>query len=352
MFHAVRCPRCRSLSRVDGSALGQTVACPHCGVGFEATAEPLAAVRPSKGLDRRRERRDSPDRPASPRGDGIPVVARFAPDAHDPGHERAPPHGLSPALLGLILLPLGIPLLWLAAPLLTGRVPVFSFVAPLAIALSLIGLGLGIGLAHGWAVGTRVKGILALAMLGYFTAGFLYFLKKEWAEAVRARVGPGELRWHRFDPPDGVYSVELPRGERKADDTPLPGWQLSAYRVDLAEVRKRDEPDTIYEVAHGAPPADLAGEAVGDDDWFAAARKAVEEATDGSVTEEVAVSSDGWRRYPGRQYTVALPDNATNRVVRVFRGTGLAFYLAVQDTFVRHDARDAQRFFNSFRVNK
>lgn len=247
---------------------------------------------------------------------------------------------------------MGIPLLWMAAPLLTGRVPVFSFVAPVAIAVSLIGLGLGVGLAEGWQPATRIKGVIALVMVGYFTAGFLYFLKKEWAEAVRARIGPTELNWHDFSPPDEAYTVRLPGRHRKTDETPLPGWNLTAYRVDLAQARKQNDADAVYEVAHGPPPPRVARGVVGDDDWFAVVRQAIEEASAGAVTEEVSVSSDGWRQYPGRQYTVALPDNATNRIVQVFRGNGLVFYLAVEDTFVRPDARDAETFFKSFRIHR
>src|SRR5437868_6556288 len=81
--------------------------------------------------------------------------------------------------------PLGIPLLWLVGPLLTGHHPVFSFAAPVALALGLGGLTLGIGFAHGWTPGTRLRAVVMVIVIGYFVGAFLFFLKKEWAEGVR-----------------------------------------------------------------------------------------------------------------------------------------------------------------------
>jgi hypothetical protein len=259
------------------------------------------------------------------------------------------PHaGPPPALVGLVLLPLGIPLLWLAAPALTGVEPIFSFAAPVALAVGLCGLGLGVAFAHGWSETTRVKAVLGLVLVGYFTGGFLYFLKKEWAEAVRRHVGPGELKWHEFRPPHDAkaYQVKLPGKEKAlAEHAALPGWGLKAYR--FAQDAKTAL-GLVYEVAHGVPPADVAGKDLSDDDWFGKAREAVCRGCEGEVSQERPVENKGHR---GREYVLTLPDGATNRIVRVFRAGDRAFYLSVEGAFVPDDARYVREFFDSFLID-
>ncbi len=341
MTHAVRCPRCRNLSRVGADALGRLVACPHCGDPFPAAPDPAFA--PDPPIARRAAPRP---RPAPPADDG-PTVGPHADHAAAPEH--GPPHaGPPPALIGLVLLPLGIPLLWLAAPALTGVEPIFSFAAPVALAVGLCGLGLGVAFAHGWSEATRVKAVLGLVMVGYFTGGFLYFLKKEWAEAVRRHVGPGELKWHEFKPPHDAkaYTVKLPGKVTALEEhKALPGWGLRAYRF------ARDAQNAfgvVYEVAHGVPPADVAGKDLSDDDWFDKAREAVCRGCDGGeVTRERPVHNN---HHPGREYVLTLPDGATNRIVRVFRAGDRAFYLAVEGAFVPDDAGYVRTFFDSFRI--
>ena len=133
-------------------------------------------------------------------------------------------HGPSPLLVALTLLPLGIPLLWLAAPVLTGVKPVFSFARRWQCA-GLGGLTLGIGLPHGWTPGTRLRASLSVILVGYFAAGFHH------EEGVG---GGGPLRRTGaagvFSPPDESCKVKLPGKENKTDG-PIPGWELEAYRL-------------------------------------------------------------------------------------------------------------------------
>jgi hypothetical protein len=343
MIHAVRCPSCRNLSRVGADALGRLVACPHCDRPFTATPDgelsPPAPALPSKGGRRERQ-------PIVRRARPAPVVATPADDSAALGLDGHAHHGPAPGLVGLVLLPLGIPLLWLVGPALTGVEPIFSFAAPVALAVGLCGLGLGVTYAHGWAPATRVKAVLALVMVGYFTGGFLYFLKKEWAEAVRRHVGPGDLKWKEFKPPHDpkAYKVNLPgKWARSEGDGLMPGWGLTAYRC----AQDQDALDVAYEVAHGTPPAEVAGPALADDVWFTRAREAVCRGCGGEVAREREVGNPA---RPGREYVVALADGATNRIVRVYRAGDRAFYLCVEGAFVPDDARYVEKFFKSFLI--
>ena len=323
MNYAVRCPSCRELARIGAASLGKRVACPGCGTEFVASADPIAA-------------------PGPPPFDDIPIVPPTA-DPFAPGHDLPPPDGLTPTLLGLALLPFGIPMLWVAGPLLTGKQPIFSFAAPVAVALGLCGLGVGVGLAHGWGHGTRVRAVIALALLGYFTGGFLYFLKKEWAEAVRRDLNPGPVRWEDFRPQGSGCVVKLPGRAVKSDASPLPGWPLTAYRYQPPG-KQNNEWAVGYVVAHGPPPAG---------DWAAAARDAVLKAADGAdLTAEQSVKDTvvGDAKCEGREFRLTLADGATNRVVRVFKHKTrpVVYYLAVEGAFLPADAEYVKRFFESF----
>ena len=71
-------------------------------------------------------------------------------------------------LIAVALLPLGVPLLWLTASLLAGKQPVFSFVAPVAMALGAGGLCAGIASVHIWGFAARIRAMLAVVVLGYW----------------------------------------------------------------------------------------------------------------------------------------------------------------------------------------
>lgn len=350
MNHAVRCPRCRNLSRVGADALDQTVACPHCGRAFTAKAEPSFA--PPQA------RRVAPPPAPVP----SPEFEDDVPTVHPVHHAaNAPMAAPSPGLIGLVLVPFGIPLLWLVAPILTGRMPVFSFAAPVALAIGLSGLGLGVAFAQGWTVGTRVRAALALILVGYFTGGFLYFMKKEWAESIRKGIGPSTRGWSEFsEPREQAYKVKLPgRPIEVNDERQMPGWALKVYRFAEGRRRQRDPLDVTFEVAHGTPPRDVVEPKLSDDEWFAKAREAVLVACEGTVDREQPLTWSGQepngrpgKQYPGREYVLGLPGGATNRIVRVYRAGDRAYYLAVEGTFVPDDAEYVVAFFSSFSVSK
>ncbi|WP_088253880.1 hypothetical protein [Fimbriiglobus ruber] len=353
MIHAVRCPNCQDLSRVGAEALGRVVACPHCQQTFAAEPDPAFAPGLSAVAAPPRAATKNPPRArrVRARAGAIPVVGTAS------GHraEPVPHHGPPAVLIALVLVPLGIPLLWLVAPAFTGKEPVFSFAAPVALALGLSGLGLGIGFAHGWTLGTRVRAVIALILVGYFTGAFLYFMKKEWAEALRKHVGPGRLEWKEtFEPEDKGFSVKLPGKVRPRDESALPGWELKTYRFVYADQGGKHAKGVFtlaYDVAHGTPPADLAGPKLGDDDWFEKAKAAVVAGCDGDLKGVRPVTARKGN-HPGREYAIVLADGATNRIVRVYRIGPRAVYLAVEGAFVPDDADYVRAFFESFVVSE
>lgn len=337
MPHAVRCPSCQNLSRVEDFDLDRSVACPHCGRPFTAVvdrpiARPVRPITPPQ-----------PVRPPPPED----ILFLGSPVSDEEFHPDPPPpirEGLTTTLIGLALLAWVIPFFWLAAPILTGKEPIFTLAVPVAMAIALTGLGLGIGAAAKWSHSTRIKGIVMLILIGYGTASTLYFLKKEWVEAVRRTFGRGELEWREFHagtPP--AYKVRFPGEATKSDSSPLNGWKLEAYRF----TDDRPGASDAFVSAHGNPPPELAQKA--DDDWFAAVKRELD--AEGEVRSEREISQQN--DVIGREYVLGLPDGATSRVVRVFRrGPNAAYYLAAEGAFFGPDAKDVRIFFDSFWVFK
>jgi hypothetical protein len=237
----------------------------------------------------------------------------------------------------LALLSWGIPAGWLLAPFLTGREAVFSFAAPVAIAVGLTGLGLGLAWTK-WSSRTRIHAVLVLLLVGYFTAGFLYFLKREWAEAVRHQLGRGPHEWIDFRDPAGGYTVRLP-GPAVPTDSPLAGWPLTAFRVE-------DRSD-LFVVAAGPLPE---GFPAAEDAWFEKAKQAVvADAGHDLRTDPRPVATKGRTAYPGREFIIDLPGQMV-RIVRVFRVRDRAFYLSAQGPFWNPTTGDVKLFFDSFRI--
>ena len=322
MNHAVRCPKCLGLSRVSGGDLGGAVACPHCGAAFRATVEESIERRPAGNgatVTNPRPARPTATPVGAPPADrhiGIPVG----------------PGGPTPMLIGLAVLPWLIPLVWLAGPLLAGREPLFTLAIPTALAVGLTALGVGVCFAAGWTHGTRVKGVLALFLLGCFAAGFLYFLKKEWLEAARRSFSRAPAVWTDFRPPGQEYGVQMPAPVRQAD-TPVPDWPLSAYSFVEPHVGAPD----VFVVAHGTP------DPARPDAWFAAVKAAA--AARGDVLAEREIAAP-----PGREFEIALGDGVTNRIVRAYQTGDRVYYLAAEGPFWRPDTPDVQKFLDSFEI--
>ena len=339
-MQAVSCPQCGGWSRVRTEALGQAVTCPYCTLAFRSTATPAEAATEEKPLLVYSTGRGRPQ--------ALRQNAEFEPEFELPAPSTYHP---TPVLLALCMVPVGIPLVWWAARFFVPAItPVFSFAAPTALAMGLVGLCFGVAYAAGWSMGTRFRAVVMLIAFGYGSAGFLYCLKKEWAEAVRRRVEPPEPRWREFRPPDNAFSVSMPGNAKSVngDQYALPGWGLQCFRAGKGSDNEENAELLAagYIVASGKPPAAVPADVV-DEEWFEAAKKALTDGSGGSVKSERTVQQQS---YPGREYVVELPDGATTRVVRIFRARRSAFYLAVEGAFLTGDARNVRTFFEKFQI--
>lgn len=315
MNTAVRCPHCDGLSRVPETAIGRGVACPLCSRPFTANPVELA---------------QSPART-------IPVVY---PIRHIDPDAPMPNSGPKSMLVGLALLPFGVPLLWLLGPLLSGKESFFTFALPVAIAVGFSGLCLGVVLSADWKFSTRIKGIFALLLVGYFLAGSLYFLKIEWIESIRKGFGQGNDNWMKFSPPDKSYAAQVPV-EMKADGAELiAGWKLRTFRS-AGAVANAD----IYFLADGPPPDTLKGAT--DDRFFDEVKKGLTAATNGTLVSEKPASQ---QNHVCREYVISLADRASTRSVRVYRVRERIFVTAVEGAFLPPDSRDVQKFFVMFYI--
>jgi hypothetical protein len=254
------------------------------------------------------------------------------------GTELAPAGRPTSFLLGLTLLPFGLPFLWYLASRVTNAEPIFSVLVAVAVSACAAGLGLGVALTRDWSSGTRVKVILALGLLTYGTGGFFFFIKKDWVEVLRKQIGRGEVQWRQFDGP--TFRVQMP-GKTEQADSPLPDWTLDAVRVlDHNQEGAKD----LFLVAYGQFPKDL--RALAGDAWFEKVKPLVAPANGVQLIEEKAVTLD--QIYPGREYRLVLADGGTNRIVRVFRVRNFAYLLLVEGAFLPVDHTDVNKFFGTF----
>jgi hypothetical protein len=325
----VRCPACGQLSRVPESAVGLMVACPRCPHQF--TAAPHGTVEPAVPTVRPR----NPVLPVPP-----PPQPKFDPFADDePPVVR--PHTAGGGPVAIALVPIGIPLLWLLLTLV--RKSVFTFAAPVAIAVGVCALGFGLVAVRRWSAAVRTRAVIALVALAYLSSGVLYFAQPGWLEGVRALVSRTGLIWKEYRPDDRTFSVRVP-GDPKPGDSPVPGWNLTTVRV--VDPKK---PVDVFVVAHGTPPKDVPVRA-GDDEWFGRVKDAVLEAAGGTLVREQPLVLGEMRV---RDYELQLPGDATaKRVVRVMRSGGRLYYLAVDSPWVTLDATDVRQFWESFKLTK
>ena len=341
MPHAVRCPSCGGLSRVADDALGLAVACPHCGAHSVAGPAPPVVI---------------PRAPRNPTLPTIPTVSprrktepEFAPDQTEERAARRPVAGA----VGLALLPLGIPLAWLVAPLLGLGRPIFSFAAPVALALGLVGLGLGVAHCYGWSVAARLRTVVVLVVVGYAIGLVLFLVNTEWAVAVRRNLpAPAGEPLVKFTALKGTYSVTVPGRPEQAPLSPITGWELDAYRAGPRDDRRDTFLQLVYEFASGFPPTDIRFEKA--EAFYPAVRSALAESTGGEVTAKPFVEwkSEAGGRYTRADFAVALPDGARRRVVRVIHDErrGGVFYLAVEGAFLPDDLREVRAFFRSLQI--
>lgn len=332
----VRCPVCRGASRVRDDALGYRVACPRCPATFVA-GEELPSERPAAA----RAPRPAKVIPiAPPRRFDVPVASEVAPAPAptDPVHD---PHGPAAGglpvsvLVGMALVPFGIPLFWRIAPLLTKQEPALSLAVPLALAVAAAALCLGVVYTIDWTPATRVKGVLMLVALAYLSAAGLYFLKRDLVEVLQNLLGP-QTRWVRVASDSGGFRVQMPTAAEQVDEQPLPGVPMAGGR--------RAKLDTVsgdtFTFFVTATPTDKPQPAPGDD-WFNAIELHL--AKSGRPVEKRVVTEFD---FVGREWRIEL-DSGNYRIVRVYTAKNRVFYMSAEGPNLETDNELAKRFFGS-----
>ncbi len=334
----VRCPACLGASGVEADVLGEMVACPRCQVPFVAVEEIVPTVQPAYRPKPARlvaaperplpdEESESPPSPDEPR---IP----------DPEHDpHLPPVAGLPVsvLVGLSLLPFAIPLLWWAAPILTGQRAALTLAVPSALAIAASALGLGVVYTIDWSAATRVRGVLTLVALAYLTAAGLFFLKKEMLDNVRDIFEP-ESRWSPVESRPGGFKVKV-RGVAADTDERMLGMLMVGKKA--AFVTRTD--DEYRYLALGGTP-DQPRKAA--EEWYTAVRAHL--AKDGDVNDDGAVKlSNGG--HPGHQWTVKR--EGVLRIVQTYVIDGRIYYLSVEGRNASPaDVDFTQPFFHSFEI--
>jgi hypothetical protein len=309
---------------VPFEARGLTVECPRCGLHFPALPEQAA-------------------KPRNPFPATAPVVPpRVERDPEEESHAFTP-HGL---LIAVALLPLGVPLLWLTASLVTGKQPVFSFVAPVAMALGAGGLCAGIASVHLWGFAARIRAMLAVVVLGYAIAGVLYFTKPSWIEVTRKLFQgfgafPGSTEYR---PQDRSYSVRFPGKPTPGAGSPIQGgWRLNDV-VSFSDPRRTGE--EVFTAAHGFAPVDFPL-TPSDEKLFGSAKEELLKTSGAKLLNETAVANADATI---REYELQLPDGVNKRHVRIARSGTRVFYLAVEGPFLAAELPEVREFFRSFRL--
>lgn len=322
----VRCPSCRGIAAVDPFVLGSPVACPFCDFVFVALPEVRV--------------REQVEPPIVPVARKRPVDISSPDDSQTDTTETATSDSV-PFLIGLALLPLALPIVWVILISTGAWEPLFTVGIPIAIGIGATGLGIGVAMTRDWSVNRKLKSILVIALLACSSGGALFLLKKEWGEAVRKRFGADEFNWQVHDAWPFLVKVP-PRFKKSNDPSPLlPNWQLQAVQYTLP----KDATADVYRIAHGAQPAAMG--ALETDRWFEEAVKQITtEDTGPPVRNEVIVE----RGFPGRQITFRKADGATNLTVRLYRVGQAVILLAVEGPLLPADARDVQTFFRSLYI--
>ncbi len=321
----VRCPVCLKLSRVGENAVGLLVSCPLCPHQFLALPDDDVALVPDPPIPTVHPRR-RPDAPRAP----IPPV-----DEH-PVHTG--PNGF---LISVALLPVGIPLAWLLVGAITGREPVLSFAAPVALALGAAGLCTGIARTH-WGTPARIRAMLAIVLLAYLVAGVIYFTKPGWLEEARKNFGRGQLAWRDFHSPDDAYLVKFPGPPKALETSPVQGWSLKAFRYADPNRAGSD----VFVSAHGTVPKDFPKDAP-DEAWFQKVKEKLLETTRATLVKDEPVRGVGFQAH---EYELQFPDDQIKRVVRIVREKSRVYYLSVDGPFLTGETPDVKEFMKSFKL--
>ncbi len=341
MAVVVRCTGCSGLARVGPEAVGLLVVCPRCGDPFMADPVPeeaaFAAPAPPPPPPPPRPARAEPVAPPRPRRKRPPADRTEELHDHPPVDAGGVPFSV---IVGLALLPLTIPMLWLIGPVLVGNPPHLTLATPVSLAAAAAVLCLAVAYTVDWTPVTRIKGVLTLVGLAYFAGLSLYFLKKEAAEGAQQWLAADG--WHEFRPPGKEYEVRLPGKETKVDG---PSWPVSALKLSCYRAAAKGFGRThFYVVGSGADHNPEAG----DDKWFDDVEQSLQKTVGGQLTPGESVAH--LARLPHRQWRVELPRGSDALIVRVYRAKDRVYLLAAQGPDLEPGDEEAERFFGSFAV--
>jgi hypothetical protein len=319
------CAVCGEGWLVERWKLSRSLSCPHCGSTYRR-AEVARSSGPA-GV--------SPSQVSTTGGDIFPK------DDWDLHEAEVSPAGGLPAtvIIGLALLPYGVPIFWLLGPILTGTVPPVSIATPLALAVSTSILCLSVIYTVDWSAETRLKGVFILILLSYFGGITLFFTEKATLERLY-RLGK-KTEWQEFEPDKGpLYRLKVPASPEEIPDQPLKLAEMQCYQArvpqDLLGWR-------IYVMAAGTPKPHP--EVPGTPGWFEAAQKTLLE--DGQkVLKRQFQANNGFLK--GYEWEIELVGTDRMRVILVYVGQGKVYYLAVEGERIDAQHPDVQRFFRSF----
>jgi hypothetical protein len=362
----VKCPACRAASRVSAEAVGHMVGCPWCQTPFVAEEDipvvqpifrpsPRPTAAPERPVSPPRRRRPRPlledeDEPAPQPTTAEPARPNADPPdmEHDP-HAR-PVAGLPVSVLvGLALVPFGIPLLWRVAPILIGQGAALSMAVPVSLAIAASALCLGVVYTIDWSAATRIKGVLMLVGLSYLAAAGLFFLKKDLMERLRDW-GDETRLWAPDSVKDKNHHFEFKlRGQRLLQPAPGPlpsvfpdGTRGASFQAD------EGLPNYQYWVSWGKVND---ARFKPDDKWFAQVSAHLKQEAQGvDPTENIIQPPD--RVTAVRQYTLTFNNNLV-RVVRVYVvGNRVYCLYAEGPNLTPEDDDNVKPFFQSFLVLK
>jgi hypothetical protein len=328
------------------------VGCPRCQAPFvaeEETQTPVVVPQAKPANKPKRAVLVSPPRTrASATFEEIPaseIEVIREPEIPDPEHDphTRPVAGLPiSVLIGLALLPFGIPLMWLLAPMVTGQDAALSLAVPISLAFSASALCLGVVYTIDWKATSRIKGVLMLVSLAYLTGAGLFFLKKDMMDRVQQFFGKSN-RWVTVQSPQGKFRAKLPERFTRDQSQPLPNMEVadtfsSTHIVD-------DDTRYYYRVAASKEKArDF------NDEWFKnIATELKKDAADPQLVRETEIAREGMT---GRQWEFKLRDRDTVRIVQVLVKKNRYYYLAAEGPNLTPDDEEfSRRFFNSFEAN-
>jgi hypothetical protein len=200
-----------------------------------------------------------------------------------------------------------------------------------------------------WTPGTRIKGVLMLVCLAYFGALSLYFLKKDLVEKARHFLErDDQIQWKQLLTEDYMVKMPSPHEPVEEGDRPIQSIKLNCR---AAECGQAILGDYHFVVGSGRVEAEEANNPKpGTDEWF---QQIVDESVrrSGGKLAFNGVRAIQYRdSFPGREFEIVLPDNAGNRIVRLYLVRGRLYYLSAQGSMMSEHDPFGRTFFGSFEV--